>query len=245
MSKHFISIISIIFISFLTNAQESVSKKLKGKVIADSSDLESIYIVNLKTNNASLTERGGYFEISASVGDTIMFSSVQFKGVKIALKKEDFEKELLFVKMETLMRQLDEVKIMQYKGINAVSLGIVPKGIKVYTPAERKLYTATTGSGLVSVDGILNMISGRTAMLKKEAVVEKKEQLIARIGYLFEDDYFTDKLKIPSDYVKGFQFYLVEDVKFAEALKEKNKIKAQFLMGELAIKYLELINHKG
>lgn len=245
MSKHFISIISIIFISFLTNAQESVSKKIKGKVIADSSDLESIYIVNLKTNNASLTERGGYFEISASVGDTLMFSSVQFKGVKIALKKEDFEKELLFVKMETLMRQLDEVKIMQYKGINAVSLGIVPKGIKVYTPAERKLYTATTGSGLVSVDRVLNMISGRTAMLKKEAVVEKKEQLIARIEYLFEDDYFTDKLKIPSDYVKGFQFYLVEDVKFAEALKEKNKIKAQFLMGELAIKYLELINHKG
>jgi hypothetical protein len=45
---------------------------------------------------------------------------------------------------------------------------------KKYTPAERKLYTATSGGG---IDGLLNTISGRKAMLKKEIIVEKKLQL--------------------------------------------------------------------
>ena len=64
---------------------------------------DSIYIVNLKTEKSTLSERGGYFSINASVGDTLMFTAVQFKSVKIALKEEDFNKELLFVKMETFI----------------------------------------------------------------------------------------------------------------------------------------------
>jgi len=56
--------------------------------------LEGIYIVNLKTEKATLTERGGYFSITASVGDTLMFSAVQFKALKVALTEPDFTKEL-------------------------------------------------------------------------------------------------------------------------------------------------------
>ena len=53
----------------LSNGQvTTASKKINGKVTADYNDLESIYIVNLKTEKSTLTERGGYFSINASVG---------------------------------------------------------------------------------------------------------------------------------------------------------------------------------
>jgi hypothetical protein len=232
----------------LSNGQVTpASKKINGKVTADYNDLESIYIVNLKTEKSTLTERGGYFSINASVGDTIMFTAVQFKSLKITLKEEDFNKELLFVKMETFIRILDEVKINEYKDINAVSLGIISSKTKHYTPAERKLkaasnYDAQIGTNTsIGLDPILNWMSGRTTMLKKEVEVEKKELMLTKIQNLYEAEYFVETLKIPEDFVKGFQYYIVEDAKFVEALKAKNKTMATFIMNELAVTYKDLI----
>jgi len=136
------------------------------------------------------------------------------------------------------------VMVYQYKNINAEALGIIPMGRKTYTPAERKLKAATGWSGQgggVSIDPLFNIFSGRTAMLKKELVVEGKEKLLDQIDYLFEPEYFTHKLKIPQEYVKGFQYYLAENNRFAAAIKAKNKTLATFLMGEYAVKYLEII----
>lgn len=232
----------------LSNGQVTpASKKINGKVTADYNDLESIYIVNLKTEKSTLTERGGYFSINASVGDTIMFTAVQFKSLKIILKEEDFNKELLFVKMETFIRVLDEVKINEYKDINAVSLGIISSKTKHYTPAERKLKTASDSDAQIGtntsigLDPILNWMSGRTTMLKKEVEVEKKELMLTKIQNLYEAEYFVETLKIPEDFVKGFQYYIVEDAKFVEALKAKNKTMATFIMNELAVTYKDLI----
>lgn len=241
------TILKYFFILLITTssvAQSKQSKILEGKIVANSSDLEGIYVVNLKTDISTVTEKGGYFSIRASVGDTLLFSAVNFKGIEIMLKQSDLDKAVFFVKMEALIRQLDEVKINEYKNINAVSLGIVPKGLKVYTPAERKLYTATTGSGLVSVDGIINMFSGRTAMLKTALLYEKKEIILNKISNLFEDNFFTHTLKIPTEYVQGFKYYSVENDKFVAAIQSKNKTLATFFIGELAEKYLELLNKK-
>ena len=230
---HFYKAFIVLFlVAFAVEAQGQTTKLLKGKVVANTNDLEGIYIVNLKTELSTLTEKGGYFFIPAVEGDTLLFSSVQFKGLKLALKKEDFNSDLFFVKMEILTRQLDEVKINEYKNINAVSLGIISPNTKHYTPAERKLRTAEElhwysplliPVGGMSVDGMINSISGRTAMLKKELIIERKEFLMKKIKDQFEENYFTETLKIPTDYVEGFQYYLVESSALEKALNDKNK----------------------
>ena len=132
---------------------------------------------------------------------------------------------------------LKEVVVNEAK-ISAESLGIIPYGQKKYSAAERKLYTATSRNG---IDGLLNTISGRKAMLKKEIIVEKKERLLARIDVLFEDHYYLKTLKIPKEYIKGFQYYCVEDVPFANALRAKNKALVMFLIVQLAKTYNEII----
>ena len=170
-----------------------------------------------------------------------MFSAVQIKGKKVVVTANDFGEKLFFVKLEAMVNQLDEVKIMQYKNINAVSLGIIPAGQRHYTPAERKVYTATTGSGIVPLDPIINYLTGRTAMLKKEVIIEKKEMLLLKIENYYDTLFFIDILKIPADFVKGFQYYAVEDEKFAAAINAKNKTSATFILGELATQYLDII----
>jgi hypothetical protein len=232
-------------------AQQAIRKNCKGKVIANANDLEGIYIINLQNKNSVTTDNGGYFSITAQVGDTLMLSSIRFKGMKYTITETDLCKELFFVKMQILMIPIDEVTVFQYKNINAVTLGIIPKGQKSYTPAERKYNTASnpyinlnmdgTAGASIGTDPIFNFLSGRTAMLKKEVEVEKKEFLIQKIANLFELNYFINKLKIPEEYVKGFQYYLAENYRFATILKERNKTMVSFIMGELAVNYLEII----
>jgi len=227
-------------------AQETTRKNLKGKVNAYANNLQGIYVINMNTEKAAITEDNGYFSIAVAEGDSLMLSSINFKGKKVAITKEDLEKELFMVKMQPLMHQLDEVQVFQYKNINAVALGIIPKGQKTYTPAERKYKAASDWDpqiGLntsVSMDPLLNIFSGRSAMLKKGIEVEKKEMMMDKIDYLFEKKYFVEKLKIPEEYIRGFYFYIVENKRFSDAITAKNKSLATFIMGELAVKYIEM-----
>lgn len=191
--------------------------------------------------------QGGYFTLHAKINDTIIFSAVHLKAVLHIVKIEDFGENLLFVKMETIEMPLNEVELTKYKSIDPVSLGIVPANQKTYTPAERKLYTATGGgnryglSTSVSLDGIINGISGRTKMLKKEVQVEKKEFLLESIRLDFRDSYFVETLKIPEDYIAGFIYYLVENKNFVSVYSQNNRTATEFALTGLSVEYLKLV----
>lgn len=247
------STLLFIFVLIVTSSfsQEFTRVKVKGMVKANSYDLEGIYVINLKTEQSTITGKDGVFFIDAAAGETLLFSAIHLKEFRVELSQNDFQKELFEVKMELRINQLNEVLIKRYDYINAVSLGISPSGIKHLTQAERHLKTATglnptasAGSmagGSVALDPLLNLISGRTAMLKKELEAEKKLSYIQLLDYMFDERYYHNNLKIPPEYIKGFKYYAVDNVGFTNVLKQKNKTTIDFLLGELANKYLEII----
>ena len=216
--------------------QTNIAVECHGKVNSDMSNLEGIYVINLNNENAAITDTKGYFSIKANVGDNLLFSSVQFKSVNKIISTQDLS-HLFFVNMHPIMNELREV-VVKRPSVSAESLGIIPYGQKKYTPAERKILTATSGFG---IDPILNMFSGRTAMLKKELEVEKKEGYLVQLENLFDKNHYVNILHIPSDYVKGFLYFAVENPKFTRVLKTKNRTSIEFLMSELAVEYKEII----
>ena len=220
-----------------TIAQER--KLLKGKVTAASDDLEGIYVINKTADLSVTTQSGGYFAISARVNDTIIFSAIQFEARDVALTGADMEQELLFVPLQPLVHQLDELVIIDYRHINSVALGLVPAGQRRYTPAERKEFTATNG-----IDAMFNAFSGRSSSAKKVVETEKKELLMDKINYIYTAEDIVSKFNIPAAYVQGFIYYLVEDKHFAEAIRQKNDAMAKFLMSALSVKYLKLLNNE-
>lgn len=224
---------------------------LKGKIIANVRDLEGVQVINVSATEYVTTTNGGYFSIMAKVGDTLQFSAIQLVGKRLSLKQEDFGENLFFVRLEQQVNKLNELVIKEYSHINSESLGLVKKSQKKFTPAERKLNTAsnpyaTVGlGGSAGLDPVLNWISGRTAMLKKEVDVEKKERLQNYLKNLFEEEYYVSHFKIPSEYVYGFLVYASENVRLMSAIASKNKILTLFLLGELAVEYLKLISDEG
>ncbi|RTZ02851.1 hypothetical protein EKM02_02040 [Flavobacterium sp. RSP49] len=220
-----------------TFGQVETVKEIRGKITSDSVAVDRINIVNISTGKATVSQGNGFFVIPAKEGDVLVFTAVNLETLRRKINKQDVLETVFSVIMIPKSIVLKEVVVGE-SSISAESLGIIPYGQKKYTPAERKLYTATSGGG---IDGLLNTISGRKAMLKKEIIIEKTEQLLARIEVLFEDKYYTQTLKIPSDYIKGFQYYCVDNVAFANALRAKNKTLVMYLIASLAGNYNEII----
>ena len=222
---------------------------INGKIVSDATDIEGVLIKNISTNQEAYSQRGGYFSIIGTQNDTLMFSAFNLKATMHIIKAKDFGENLIFISMPLSRTELKELAIIDYKSINAVSLGIVPANQKTYTPAERKLHAAGQFKwyspllipvGGMSVDGLINAISGRTNRLKKEVEVEKKELLQVKLANKYDLNYITNTLKIPENYAEGFIFYASDNQQFAEAMRVKNYTMATFILSELATKYREL-----
>ena len=235
-----ISIIVFLFFVQIGFGQKTDLKLLVGRVQEQSTSVEGVNIINNATQAATVSDSDGNFSIAVHEGDVLVFSAVNLEPVKRRISAEDLTVSSLVIKMTAKEVELKEVIVNENANITAENLGIIPYGQKKYTPAERKVYTATS----TSVDKLLNAISGRTAMLKKEVNVEKKEALFRKLEYLFEENYYTDRLKIPVDDIKGFQLFCVDDADFAVSLNTKNKTMSMFLITDLARKYLTILENE-
>lgn len=239
---------------FLQNtgfAQSSELTFLRGRIVCPIKELGEVNITNLRSESFTTSNENGSYSLFVKVGDTLQFNSLQIETKKIVIRQDDLAKSLLVTQLVPKTIDLAEVEIKDYSHINAVSLRILEKPAKKYTPAERRLKTATdfdatASAGLMAggsfgLDPIINAITGRTAMLLKELEVERKERMLVKIENQFGVEYFTKKLKIPNDYVRGFWYYLVEDAELVNLINDKNKGMAKFRMSKLATDYLALL----
>lgn len=247
------SLILFVLLSQINFCQTTAQKLLHGKILVESGNPGGVSIINLVNEKSTVSDNNGEFSILAKAEDLLVFSAVNLEYHRRTIEDNDLTSDTLLIKMIPKSIELKEVIVTKRVEISAVSLGISPKGIKQYTPAERKLKTAgdfkpihllgLLGSTL-DVDPILNAVSGRTTMLKKELAVEKKDLLLKQLNNMYDENYFVNRLKIPLEHIKGFGYYIIENEKFTTALKSKNKAITKFLMGELAVKYNEMISVK-
>ena len=243
--KNYLQILFLLLSQFAVSQNDSI---IKGKIIVETSDNDGITIVNISNKTNTISGNGGYFKIKAKLNDTIMFSAIHLVGKKHVVTKKDFGKDLLFIKLDIYTRHIKEIMVTNADDITAESLGLVPKGQKKYTPAERRVKTAGDWSGtgidgaLLSLDPLINAISGRTKQLKAELEVERKEFLKSKIYANFDSEFIINQLHIPEEYVEGYVFYIVEDAELKAAAKAKNKTLINFRMSALAVDYLKLKN---
>lgn len=243
------------FLFFIGISSNGYSQNiLKGKIVANGDNFENITIINLTSTIKVNADAEGYFLISAKANDILEITGNECKKLQIILKEEDFAKKLYFIRFScanaSKIIQLNEVEIKSNQDINAVSLGILSKPAKKYTPAERRLKTAGDFKpihllgllgGQFQLDPVLNAINGKTKRLKKELKVERNEKMLQKLDSFFDQDFYTNTLQIPLDYKVGFQMYAIEDARVLKSIKENNKTFTSFLLSEIAEKYKSIV----
>ena len=232
------SVYFFLFISSFVFAQKSVM--IKGLIHVSDSKPSGVHVINLNTEKEVVSDVNGTFSIEVHADDLLVFSASHLDYMRKIVDENDIQNGTIKVEMTSKGTMLDEVEIVNNSRINAVSLGILSKPAKKYTVAERRLYGATSSP----LDGLLNAISGRTAMLEDGIAIEKKEFALKALDNLYTETFYTQTLKISKEEIAGFHYFAVEDFKLQEALKGKNSFLVTFIMIKLSTDYKSIRDAK-
>jgi hypothetical protein len=231
----------LLFTAFgMAQSTELKITQVDGKIVSDSPQVEGVNIIVVRTEMQTQTDKQGYFSIPAQVGDTLVVSAVFLRTKKWVVQAPKTSQDVQVIYVQSEARQLKEVYVNKQSEVSALGLAILSQPAKKYTVAERRLNEATTGGGIVPLNPILNALSGRTKMLKKELVIEEKERCIKKLEQRLTDSFYTDRLKIPKPQIRAFFYYVVELESIRNILKGTDKTTLQFALSEEAPHFLAL-----
>ncbi|WP_283635613.1 carboxypeptidase-like regulatory domain-containing protein [Aquaticitalea lipolytica] len=113
--KQLFLLLSIVFVVSFSNAQEETT--IKGIVISTttSQPLESVNIVNLNQVKGTSTDDKGAFEIKAKANDTLHFSYLGYKSIKVRVTNDWLKFGATNIEMTELALALEEVVVNQLK----------------------------------------------------------------------------------------------------------------------------------
>lgn len=240
----------LFFVSHAILAQEE--KSIKGKIVIKDATPLGVSITNLNNEKEVFSNAKGEFTILAKPSDVLVFYSINLDNQRKIIDVKEYEAGNFSIEMTSKVTELNEVEILIPK-FDAVSLRVLSKPAKKFTPAERRLATAGEFrpiqllgllGGSLPLDPLINSISGRTSKLKKEVKIEKREQFLEKIEENFDDGVFMSEVKIPLHNIGEFKQFLIDHTDFTNALTAKNKVMAFFIMSKLATEYLNLIQHE-
>jgi len=233
----------LLLVGVLVFSQER--RSLHGKITAGDYIVDNVFVINKVTGTEAKSGAGGLFTIPAKVGDQLVVYSDKIEVREFAVNELSYKEVPYVMEVKPKSTELREVVISH---INPESLGLVPAKQPQYTPAERRLKAAggeLNGGFILSLDAIINIISGRMKMLRKALETERKEFSMQKIDGIYVEDQIESELKVPKEYVHGFMFYVVEDAAFVAALKDNNKELAKLLLIDLSKKYNTLLAQGG
>ena len=238
----------ILFLTFLLTAAVSMAQepdKVLGVVInsADDSVLESVNIVNLNQVIGTSTDKKGEFNISAKVNDTLHFSYLGFKSIKVRVTNDWLKFGSSNIELTELALALEEVVVNQLKltGYLEVDIKQVPDINTNYRYSISGLqgtgYEASKKSGLTRVIGSIfnpadflhRMFGKKPNELRKLRKMKQDDEIRNLLASRFDREMLTvllqveridlDEIVSQCNYSKGF-IRTANDLQILDAISE-------------------------
>lgn len=204
--------------------------------------LENVNIVNLNQVNGTITNKKGEFKISAKVNDTLHFSYLGFKSIKVRVTNDWIKYGNAQIELTELALALEKVVINQLRltGYLEVDIKQVPSINKNYRYSISGLtngYEAGKQSGITKIIGsifnpadFLHRMFGKKSnelrKLKKMKEVDEIRNILASrfdremlIALLQIDRVDLDEIVSQCNYSKGF-IKTANDLQILDAISE-------------------------
>ena len=103
----------LIIFSQLFYAQERVVGVIEND--ADSKPISNVHVINLNSVVGTISNKEGVFEINANVNDTLFFSYLGFKSIKVRVTNDLIRFKNTKIKLTELAYALEEIIVTPYK----------------------------------------------------------------------------------------------------------------------------------
>ncbi|MDA9092675.1 hypothetical protein N9J92_02315 [Polaribacter sp.] len=222
-----------LFVFTLNGMVAQRSTLITGHLKDSIGSISNATILNLSSKRGTISNDEGIFEIRVRLGDSLRLSSVQHVTKIIYISKATFIRKRVAIQLfiETTVLDafelkkhdlsgrlgIDVQKVIKEDKISAITLGLPNAGRKKLKKVDREIYTATTSSGGISLDHIINTLSGRIKMLRKKKVIVEEDIdvqiLLKQYNYDLEKNF-----KIQKDATTRFLYFCRTDSLFKKTL---------------------------
>ena len=201
-------IFSVFFVCQIANAQDVIS----GTVMNAANDvaLENVHIVNLNQVKGSISEEDGSFEIQATTNDTLYFTYLGFKSIKVRVTNDWLKYGNVKVKMTEVGIALEEVtvsdvKLTGYLEIDAKNIPIYENkrysisGLNIGYEAggsSPSAFNKVIGSIFNPADALNNLFSRRERQMRKLRQMKKDESIRDLLGSKYNRETLSAMLQL-------------------------------------------------
>ena len=188
-----------------------------GQVFFDKEPVADVHIINKNSNNGTISNDFGLYEISVSIGDVLEFSHLNFMTENIIVTEEILAQEIYKITLKLKTYELEEIVIEKQKGIFYVDPEIMTSPIVnaqtlnlpyAKSKAKKDDNIVKMSSGVVvSLDNLIGALNGdnrREKILKK---ISTEDKVISKIRKYYTDDFFITDLKIKQENINPFLNY--------------------------------------
>lgn len=113
MKLNFLKILFFVLLSIKSFSQEKVIGIVEND--ADSKPISNVHVINLNKVVGVITDKSGSFEIDAEVNDTLYFSYLGFKSIKIRVTNDLIKFKNSKIRLTELAYALEEVIVSPYQ----------------------------------------------------------------------------------------------------------------------------------
>ena len=198
----------IIFFQF-SYAQEKVIGVIEND--ADSKTISNVHVINLNSVTGTISDKDGVFEISAKVNDTLFFSYLGFKSIKVRVTNDLIKFKKSKIILTELAYALEEIIVTPYKltGYLEIDAKNVPisKSYRYSIPGlPSKGYEAgSRNPGAISkvfgaifnpVDFLYNLFGKKPKQLKKLQLMKDDFRIRELLSTKFDRETLVELLQI-------------------------------------------------
>ena len=186
--------ISISYIFFLSTlvVKAQKYKLLTGYVFDSEIPISNIHVINISRGNAEVTDINGLFEISVSIGEKLVFSSIQYEKYELIITENIFSSKEITIYIKGFVNELDEVIVTNNSLTGNLKYDLLESGLEEKQnfddfgipgfkgERQEKIQKATQlllglGTSMqIDVEAVYKHISGYYKKLKKRRSLESK-----------------------------------------------------------------------
>jgi len=213
---------------------------ITGKIFSFSESVNNVHIINLNNLTGTISNDNGEFEIKVHLNDTILFSSIQYEKIKIAITKKHLNSKIMEITLIPSINNLDEVFLHGLIGNLNLDLAKKPKDttpkhnfafklsdLDKKLPEDKYGFLKSPNAQDITDPIKMNGAGGSATIpdyymigvrkLKRE--LKNKKDFPSKIIKDLGINYFTNNLKIPKEKIAHFLAYC----EFKNIIEEYNK----------------------
>lgn len=206
----------LLFLCAFAYGQKS-NQIITGNVFFDKKAVSDVHVVNKNSNQGTITNDFGLFEISAAIGDVLEFSHINFTSEKLIVTKEILAQEIFKITLKSKIYELEEIIIEKQKGIFYVDPEIMTGPIVnaktlnlPYANSKAKKDDAIVkmnSGAVVSLDNLIGALNGNNRRKKILIKISSEDKVLSKIRKYYTDDFFITDLKIKQENINPFLNY--------------------------------------